>query len=294
VLVGLTASRVGLVLHEVLGHGAVAAALGCRISELRLFLFGGGYVNYTCAALPLGAELAIDLGGIALEIALGTALLWIARGRRGVPGLFAAAIGLLFVLHALFYLATGVHYGVGDGRALHRLLGPARVALVIATSLALVAASFVAGRRLGARVGAWVAAPRCATRIAIVAGAALAAAAVHGALMRAEQRWLADPVYAASFQPEHERQVAEEMRRFEEQPLAPDQRLAQQRILEAQHAPFPLRPVLGIAIGLAALAGVAASTARPPAAPAEPVRLAGPALACAASIALVLAVDRWR
>lgn len=280
-------------LHEVLGHGAVAAALGCRLTGLRLFLFGGGYVGFDCRALPLAASLAIDLGGIALELALGASLLALARGRRGVSGLFAAAIGLLFVLHALFYLATGVHYGAGDGRTLHGLLGAGRTAFVAATSAVLVAASFGAGRRLGTRIGVWVAAPRRGARITIVAGAALAAAATHGALQRAEQRWLADPVYAATFQPEHERRIAAELDRFAEAPHAPGELAEQHRRLEEEHAPFPLTPVLGFAIALAALAGIVAASRRPPAAAVEPVRLAGAALACAASIALVLALDRW-
>ncbi|MEB2343204.1 MAG: hypothetical protein OZ948_00500 [Deltaproteobacteria bacterium] len=280
-------------LHEALGHGAVAEAFGCRLTGLRLFLFGGGYVTFGCTALSLGGTLAIDLGGIALELALGAALLALVRGRRGVAGLFATAIGLLFVLHGLFYLATGVHYGAGDGRTLHGLLGAGRTAFVAAASAVLVAASFVAGHRLGARIGVWVAAPRRGTRIAIVAAAALAAAAAHGVLQRAEQRWLADPVYAATFEPEHERRIAAELRRLEEQPHAPGEIAEERRRLEREHAPFPLTPVLGVAIALAALAGIVASSRRPPAAPPEPVPLAGAALACAASIALVLALDRW-
>lgn len=283
----------GLVLHEALGHGAVAAALGCRLTGLRLFLFGGGYVRFDCAALPLAAQLAIDLGGIALELALGAGLLALARGRRGVPGLFATAIGLLFVLHALFYLATGVHYGAGDGRTLHGLLGARRTAFVAVTSAVLVAASFVAGHRLGARIGVWVTAPRRWTRVAIVAGAALAAAAAHGALQRAEQRWLTDPVYTATFQPEHERRIAAELHRFAEQPHAPGEIAAEHRRLEREHAPFPLTPALGAGMAFASLAGVVASSRRLPAPAVEPIRLAGAAVACAASVVLVLALDRW-
>lgn len=282
----------GLVLHEIAGHGGVAAAVGCRLTGLRLFLFGGGYVDYECAALAPAGALAIDLGGIALELIAGAGLLWLARGRRGVLGLFAAAAGLLFVLHALFYLVTGVHYGVGDGRGLHGLLGPGRAALVVAGSAALVGATFVAARGLAARIGAWVPAPRPGARAAMVAGAALAAAVLHGALMLAEQRLLADPVYAASFRPEHEREIAAQIQRFEEQPRTPAELAAQRQVLEERHAVFPLTPVLGVGMALAALAGVALSARRAPPAPAAPVRLGPAALACALSIALTVAIDR--
>ena len=294
-LLGLTVSRIGLVLHEIAGHGGAAAAVGCRLTELRLFRFGGGYVGYECGALGLAQELAIDLGGIALELAAGAGLLWLARRRGGLLGLFAVATGLLFVLHALFYLATGVHYGGGDGRMLHGLLGADRAFLVLAASALLLGGSLVAGRQLGARLAAWVPARGWRARAATLAAAVLAAAALHGVLMRAEQALLADPVYAATFQPEHERQIAAQLERFEQAPRTPAERAVQQRALREQHAVFPLTPVLGVGIGLTALAGIAAACRRSGAAPGAPLpthALRTAALACALSIALVFAIDR--
>jgi hypothetical protein len=287
-------SRAGLVLHEIAGHGGVAAALGCRLTELRLFLFGGGWVSYDCAELTRAGDLAIDLGGIALELLASAALLALARGRRGVPGLLAAAGGLLFALHALFYLVTGVHYGAGDGRGLHALLGPGpgRAALVAAGSAVLVAATFLAAQRLATRIGVWVPAQRPVARAALVAGAVLAAAALHGALLLAEQRWRADPVYAATFQPEHERAIAAQLERFTQAPRTAAEIAARRRALEARHAPFPLTPVLGAAMTLAALAGVVRSTRSAPPGPAEAVRLGPAAAACALALAAALAIDR--
>jgi hypothetical protein len=284
----------GLVLHEIAGHGGAAAAVGCRLTELRLFLFGGGYVGYECGALGLAQELAIDLGGIALELAAGAGLLWLARRRGGLPGLFAAATGLLFVLHALFYLATGVHYGAGDGRMLHGLLGANRAFLVLAASALLLGGSLVAGRQLGARLAAWVPARGWRARAATLAAAGLAAAAVHGGLMRAEQALLADPVYAGTFQPEHERQIAAQLERFERAPRTPTEVAVRRDALHRQHAVFPLTPVLGAGMALAALAGIGIASRRSGlgAGVAPPARVLGAAaLACALSIALASTLD---
>src|SRR5690606_1329687 len=177
-------------------------------------------------------ELAIDLGGIALEVALGgLAIAWALRR----PGGLALAVGLagwLFALHGLFYLVTGVHYGLGDGRALHGLLGPARGAWVAVVSVALVAGSFAAARGVGRRLASALSAPSVRARAAALAAAALVAAAGHWALMRAEQAWLADPVYAATFEPEHERTIAAQLRAFEqERPRTPAEVATQRRVL---------------------------------------------------------------
>lgn len=155
-LLGLTVSRIGLLLHELAGHGGVAALFGCRLTGLRLFLFGGGYVEYDCPPLDLGAGLAIDLGGIALELGLGTVPVLLARGRPGLLPLLAALAGGLFVLHGLFYLVTGVYDGAGDGRQLHQRLGAARPAFVALAGMALVALTLTTTRALAERLAAAV------------------------------------------------------------------------------------------------------------------------------------------
>lgn len=257
--IGLVASRTGLVLHEVVGHWGPAAAFGCTLGEIQLFVFGGGWVDFTCAQLTAAQALAIDLGGIALQIALGSGLLLAARRWPREPlGLVLLCVGLLWIVHALFYLVTGVHYGVGDGRTLHQSFGDRRVLLVATGSAVLVAicAGFAAtlARRLSRRV------PDGGTpmRVAWLAAAILVASALHGALAWGEQRLRADPVYAASFTPEHEVAIAAEVRRFEQaKPRTPEEIAAARREIAARRAPFPLRPALGIAMALAALAGIA-------------------------------------
>src|SRR5688572_21433628 len=62
--VGLATTRIGLVLHELLGHGAVAMACGGTVLDVRLFWFAGGWIRYD---LPeprsLTTMLVISLGG---------------------------------------------------------------------------------------------------------------------------------------------------------------------------------------------------------------------------------------
>lgn len=256
---GLLASRTGLVLHEVGGHQVPAAAFGCTLGEIHLFVFGGGWVDFGCTDLDLAQALTIDLGGIALELVVGTGLVVAARRRPAGPASLAVlCVGALWIVHALFYLVTGVHYGVGDGRTLHRLLGDRRVWLVGAGTFAAVAACACFADALARRVAPRVPAASRQGRVALLATAMLAAAALHGALAWGEQRLRADPVYAASFTPEHEERIAADLRRFEQaRPRTPEEVSAARRAIVAKRTPFPLRPVLGTAMGLAALAGIA-------------------------------------
>lgn len=258
--IGLLASRTGLVLHEIGGHWGPAAAFGCTLGEIRLFVFGGGWVEFACTRVSLAHSLVIDLGGIALQLVLGAALMLAARRRPdGALGLAALCVGSLWIAHALFYLATGVHYGVGDGRTLHQLLGDRRVGLVAAGSGALVAVCACFATALARRLASRLPDASRFARAASLAAAILAASAAHGALALGEQRLRADPVYAATFTPEREVAIAAEVRRFEQtQPRSPAEVERARREITARHAPpFPLRPWLGAAMALAAVAGIA-------------------------------------
>jgi hypothetical protein len=296
-LVGLAASRVGLLLHELGGHYAVSVGFGCAPTGLRLFLFGGGYVDYDCAAPSRAQVLAIDLGGIGLELAAGALLYAGSRRRGGALGLYLAAFGLLFVVHGLFYLVTGVHYGAGDGRGLHHLLGARRGAVVAVGSGLLVAASFGLAVELARRLAPQLASWRARARVGLLAGAVGLAVAAHGGLMLAERRVVADARYAAAFRPEHELRVERALRRFEATRARSAREVeARRRALWARHAVFPLTPVLAGAIALSALAGFGVALRRAPAdgasgpAPASLARATG---ICALALALVLALERW-
>lgn len=299
-LLGLAASRLGLLLHELAGHAGVAALFGCRLDALRLFVFGGGYVGYDCAQPLLPAQrLAVDQGGIALELVVG-ALLYAASRRReqGLAGLALAGFGLLYLLHGGFYLVTGVHDGVGDGRSLHGLLGAARAPLVALGSLVLVGACFGFARGLARRLAPSLAPAAPRARLALLAGALLAATAAHAGLMKAEQGFAADQAYAASFRPQREVEIDAQLRRYAaERPRTHEELGAQRRTLETRSAQFPLTPLLGTGMALASLAGLGLEVLRrragEPAAPpwcARSLRRAG--ALCAVSLGIVIALDR--
>lgn len=295
-LLGLLASRAGVVLHELAGHYGVARLFGCSLTELRLFLFGGGFVDYACPPLTPAQHLATDLGGIAVQVAAGFALALGATRLRGVAALVAASAAALFVLHGLFYLVTGVHYGVGDGRSLHVGLGAGRRVPVAIGSAILVALGYFAARALARRLAPWIPTGRTSRRLAWTGAAVLAAAILHAAAFTAEQRILADATYAETFRPQATVEVEQTLSRIErERPLPPDEIAATRRRLEAQSAPFPLRPWLVAALGAAVLAGLATSLRRDTEMTLSPARDALPAVIalCVLAQLVVIALDRW-
>src|SRR5689334_13016358 len=124
-VVALATSRFGLIVHEVVGHGGTATALGGHIDALRLFWFGGGWVSYH-GGFGTAALVAIAMGGIATEWIAAIGLALVARGKAGLGRVVAAGAATGFAIHGGMYLAVGTFYGSGDGALLHHLLGDAR------------------------------------------------------------------------------------------------------------------------------------------------------------------------
>lgn len=162
---GLAISRVGLVAHEVFGHGGAAVAFGGRVLEVTFFWFAGGWIRYSTPALDERGALLIQLGGILTELGLGLAACLYARlavlarqrrqARRGgsapPPSYPLTALelgGLLFIAHGLWYAATGTWHGFGDGARLHALLGEARYPVALLLGALLCATAAGAARRL--------------------------------------------------------------------------------------------------------------------------------------------------
>jgi len=112
----ILASRAALLLHEVVGHGLIAAGLGARSVTLKLSLFGGGGVTPSgFDPSPAGYAL-FSLGGIGVNLLTGAAAWIVARRlkRRGLLYVFLLMLGAGSVGQALFYLANGFFYGEGD------------------------------------------------------------------------------------------------------------------------------------------------------------------------------------
>ncbi|HEY8147230.1 MAG TPA: hypothetical protein VIG06_31340 [Kofleriaceae bacterium] len=301
-LVALATSRITLVAHELVGHGLTAVALGADLVSYRLFLFGGGWVSYRWPDGPPGevGGMAVAMGGIGLEVIAGAIALVVAlRSRRPVARVGLLATATILLLHAGFYLAAGTHHGFGDGRAVQEALGAWRPLVVVPAAAAVVIGGFFLAARLGREVTAWVDGGPLA-RAAQIAAAAVLAAAAHGALTFGERALTSDSQYARIMEHEDVRLVARDLGRFAADarrargrpPTEAELAAARARLAE-EHKPFPLAPVLAVALGLACLAGLwrAVTRASDPASDARWRAALWPGIVCAGSVALVAAVQ---
>lgn len=76
VCAGLATSRIGLIVHELIGHGATTVAVGGTVTDVQLFYFSGGWIRFRTTGGELVAIAAAIAGGsIALVIALDAAFL---------------------------------------------------------------------------------------------------------------------------------------------------------------------------------------------------------------------------
>jgi len=279
--VALATSRLGLVAHELVGHGGMALAVGARILEVRLFWFAGGWIRYV-GAPGLAAVLAISMAGIAVELVAGTAL-WLAvrgdsLGRRIVRGIAAA-----LVLHATWYLATGAFHGFGDGVVLYRVLGAWRVPVAVAAGAMTCAAGYLGAREVFGALTATLPRRRLSGTLAALA----AAGALHAGLAIGELKLRADRTYAQTMAPERERVVTQWIAAHPDAP-APVRAAAVQK-LEAEHTTFPFVWLLAVATVISVIAG--ARRAKPANEAPVPRRLlVAWAVAAALAIALVIAV----
>ncbi len=274
-LVGLTASRVTLVLHELAGHGGVAALVGSRVIAYHLFLFGGGWVRYRSGPdHGLAESLAVSLGGVALEVLAASIALVVAaviarRGRAPLARVALVGFAAADLVHAGFYLAAGTHHGFGDGHVLHAELGDARAAVVWPVAAAVVVAGFFLARHLAALAGDWTGARSRPGRAAALVAAAVMAGAGHGALTWSERALTRDDTYSRIMQSESDRRVEDDLARLEAQARGRGARLDERALarmreeLARRHRVFPLVPVLAVALVLACGVGVWLGLARP-------------------------------
>lgn len=255
----LATSRIGLIGHELVGHGGAALAVGARVSDVQLFWFAGGWIRYQLAEPTLPAMLAIALAGIALELVAGLAL-WLAvrgdrLGRRLVRG-----IGAALVVHATWYLATGAFHGFGDGLVLYRALGSARTAVAIAAGIVTCGAAYLAAKAVLGVLAATLPGTGRA-RVLGVLTAAVLAGGLHAGLAAGELAIRRDATYQATMAPERERVIARELGAWQREQAArgaetdAEARRAQRLRLEAKHRTFPFVWLLAAATVAAVIAG---------------------------------------
>ncbi len=288
----LATSRLGLVLHEFVGHGGTAIALGGHITAAKLFWFAGGWVRTDLEA-GLASSVAVMMGGIAIETIVGTAL-WIAlRKRDGLAARIVRAIGAAMVVHAMWYLATGTWYGYGDGWILYVNLGDARLPFVLAACALGLAAAFGGARTAFAAIA--LATPRRGWIIAIVTALALNVALYWGNVYLSH-----DAGYIAMKMPERDRVIEHELAQFrrEQGPDVAPQAIADEsaRLEREQPTEFPLAPILGVLTVLAAVAGCFASLREAKARGRAPAAVSSAlatrvAVIAGLSVALVIAID---
>ena len=294
--VGLVTTRLGLVAHELIGHGGTALALGGEVDRVRLFWFAGGWIHF---ALPrptsMFDRIAVALGGIALEFVVGLAV-WIACARRtSLAGKVARATGGAIVLHAAWYLAVGTYHGFGDGAIVRHAAGDGRYVIAIAAGLVVLGFAYASARAIIGVLAATIPGTRRAQLAGVVVAAVLAGG-VQAALAIGEVRVRDDQTYGTVMRPERVRVVAQELARWEREQarrgLAIDAaaRHAREVQLAARHRELPFAVILGV-LALLAIA-VGAWRARPGTVDAIPRRFLVTVTACAvASVALVIALD---
>jgi len=290
----LATSRIGLLLHELVGHGGAALAWGGNVTEVKLFWFAGGWIRYTLPERGDAAVLTIAVAGIALELLVGLAL-WLgvrgdSLGRRIIRG-----AGSALVVHGAWYLAVGTFHGIGDGVVLYRALGGGRVLVAVVAGVATCVATFLGARAVTSPLVRTL--PGTARQRAVgFAIAALLGGGLHAALTIGEMRVRRDATYARITQSERDRRIAIELETWQRQQSAqgaqPD--LAASRVervkLERAHRTFPFLVVLAIA-ALLSLAAGAATTRGGADAPIEPRLFARAVLVAIASIAAVIVLD---
>jgi hypothetical protein len=109
---------VGLVLHEVGGHGLAATIVGCGFEGFNLTYFGHGFVRLTpCTTHWTSANrLILDWAGLAVTVSAGAVAMALQR-RAGLTPLTRLLLALLatgFLLGQLAYVTSGGFFEVFD------------------------------------------------------------------------------------------------------------------------------------------------------------------------------------
>ncbi|HEU0031384.1 MAG TPA: hypothetical protein VFQ53_12175 [Kofleriaceae bacterium] len=299
---GLATSRIGLVLHELVGHGGMALAVGGEVGEARLFWFAGGWIRYTLDEPGPAALLLVNLGGILVELAVGTALVIALARRRSLAATLVRGIAAALIVHAGWYFATGTWHGYGDGMLVYHQLGAARYPVAVVVGAAICALAYATTIRVLVPLAQALPGSRRARLAGIAAAIALAGGLQIG-LALGEIAVRGDTLYGAIMKPERERVIARELAAWQREQAARGivvddaAREALRKKLARQHREPPFLPILGAALGLSVALALWRGTKRGQAhddnitrgPSARAVAIAG--LCAVGSIVLVIAID---
>ncbi len=301
---GLAASRLGLLVHELGGHGGFAIVQGGEITDLRLFWFAGGWISYSIDEPSAAGMLLATIGGLVVELGLGGAL-WIGLARadrrateQGQTRLgirIIRGIGAALVAHAWWYFATGTWHGFGDGLPTYRALGDARYPVAIAAGLVTCGVAYSCARLVLGGFFAVVPGTRRA-RIAGIAIAMLTATGLLAAPAVIEVSMRGDTRYGAIMKREGDRLADRELvawqREMQRRGTSIDQaaREAEARRLAASHREPPFMPVLALLVAVAIAIGAWRARGAPGAILTRGQLLVA-AVVGAGSLAAVIAID---
>jgi hypothetical protein len=302
--VGMAASRLGLILHELGGHGGFAIALGGEVTGLKLFWFGGGWITYSVDQPTVLGAISTALGGIIIEAVLGAALMIglhradaraTAAGHTRIGIRILRGIGAAFLGHACWYFATGTWHGYGDGLPTYRAFGDGRYPIGIVVGLGACGAAFLGARwSLGAFAALLPGARRARGVGVAIAMTVAATLLVVPAVIEFQLR--GDTRYGAIMKREGDRLAERELARWlREQAKRGEviddhaRQLATQRIASRHREP-PFLPVLGALVAVAVALGAWRSRAAP-GVTVTPRLLAIAAVIGAGSLAAVIALD---
>jgi hypothetical protein len=243
--------------------------MGGKLSGFRLFLFGGGRVQYSytdsLSNLSVIQELTVQLSGIAVELAVGIiltilAIFWITT--RQIRALLVSVASVLIV-HSLFYLTVGTYYGSGDGHLVFTLLqGGVRQTFLFLTFGMTIAAAFLVSYQFSPMIKSWLESDAPKKRTSMIILGACIAVLLHGMLTMGERIVVNDTVYARVKTSENERLKKAELSKFitdyvEQYGVQPDKEQIQnlKKELKQKYWQFPLDIFLGIGIVVASLFG---------------------------------------
>ena len=291
--IALAISRIGLVLHELVGHGVLAVAAGSRVTGWSLHAFGGGWIGYD-RRLGETAAHAVQVGGLAVELVAAVLCALVTRRTNGLVRLGFAASACALAIHAGWYLAAGTYHGFGDGWLLHRELGAARFGIVVPVAIATVVGTYLAARRLAGAVRALVPVVEPRRQLAAATVAIALGLGGHAALLGAELALREDRTYTATMRTAGQRAADRELAiRVEtaERAGRPLDVRAARRELERKHRQFPFAATLIGAMVAAAIAGIARSRPAPAPSPVPARAIAIAAIVALVSVALVVGLD---
>jgi len=128
------AQMVGVLAHEIVGHGLVAVLVGGTFERFVVDPAAHGYAVFD--GVPAGRRWIPTWGGIAVQLVLGVAAMVLSRLRGhaiGHAGLACLAFAITNAGSAIGYALQGVLSGSGDaGHLRHDLGGVPRIALALA------------------------------------------------------------------------------------------------------------------------------------------------------------------